>query len=124
MNLNFLFAQVSTVYTFTDSVGTYSPIVGDTIVAKATHTSTDPFQLNDVNYGPNRIPFIFTFNGYDYNEFYINSNGFITFGTTVPGAANYGSISSSESYKGAISAFLILSDCSELLLISSAQLLL
>ena len=104
--LNFnLSAQVATVYTFTDSLGTYNPIVGDTIVALATHTSTDPFQLNDVNYGPNRIPFIFTFNGYDYNEFNINSNGFITFGNTIPGPANYGPISSSEAYKGAISGF-------------------
>lgn len=102
-NIN-IFANVATGYTFRDSIGTYSEINGDTI-AKATHTSIDPFQLNDVTYGPFALPFTFTFNCLDYTSYFVNSNGFITFGPTAPVLANYGPISSSESYEGAISAF-------------------
>ncbi|MEO7356770.1 MAG: hypothetical protein ABIY50_04560 [Ignavibacteria bacterium] len=99
-----LFAQVATSYTFSSSLGVYNELPGDTVVAIASHTSIDPYQLNDVNYGPNRIPFIFKFNGVNYSDFMINSNGFITFGTTAPGISNYGPISSSETYSGAVSA--------------------
>ena len=98
-------AQVATSYTFSQSSGIYSTITGDTTVAIASHTSIDPFQLNDVNYGTNHIPFIFKFNGVDYSDFTINSNGFITFGATAPTVTNYGAIASSESYSGAVCAF-------------------
>lgn len=99
-----LIAQVSN-YTFSQHPGTYTEISGDTIVAAASHTSIDPYQLNDVTYGPNHIPFAFPYNGVVYSNFMINSNGFITFGATSPGNSNYGPLSSSESYEGAVSAF-------------------
>lgn len=102
MNAN-SFSQVAS-YTFTSSMGTYVPISGDTI-AKATHTSIDPFQLNDVTYGPFPLPFPLAFNCRDYTSYFVNSNGFITFGPTAPAVANYGPIASSEVYEGAISAF-------------------
>lgn len=98
-----LFAQVST-YEFRDSIGTYSEIVGDTI-ASATHTSQDPGNLNDVTYGSFALPFIFTFNCFDYTSYFVNSNGYITFGSTAPAVANYIPISSSETYEGTVSAF-------------------
>ncbi len=99
-----IFAQVAG-YTYSDYSGSYNEITGDTIVAFSTSTITNPFDLDDVTYGPNSIPFIFKFNGIDYNSFYINSNGFITFGSTPPVAANYGSIAATEVYDGAVSAF-------------------
>jgi hypothetical protein len=99
------FSQVATNYTFSQSSGVYNQISGDSIVAISTHTSTDPLQLNDINFGPNHIPFNFKFNGINYSDFMINSNGFITFGATAPTVTNYGSIESSESYNGAVSAF-------------------
>ena len=101
-NIN-IYAQVSG-YTFRDSMGTYNEIVGETI-AIATHTSQDPGNLNDVTYGPFALPFTFTFNCMNYTNYFVNTNGFITFGPTAPAIANYGPIESSETYEGAISAF-------------------
>ncbi len=98
------FANVGSEYIFTQFIGVYNEIDGDTI-AKATHTSIDPFNLNDVTYGSLALPFTFVFNCNDYTSYFINTNGFITFGVTAPSVANYGSISSSETYEGAISAF-------------------
>ncbi len=98
-----IFAQVSD-YVFSNFPGTYTEVAGDT-VARATHTSIDPFQLNDVTYGPLALPFNFVFNCLDYNSYFINSNGFITFGPTAPALANYGPITSSETYEGAVSGF-------------------
>ncbi|MBK7253437.1 MAG: hypothetical protein IPI04_05845 [Ignavibacteria bacterium] len=100
-NLN-LFAQVVS-YTFRDSTGIYNEINGDTL-AIATHKS-GPGNLNDVNFGPFALPFIYTFNCIDYTSYFVNTNGFITFGPTTPALANYGPVSSSEAYEGAISAF-------------------
>ncbi len=98
-----LSAQVVT-YTFRDSIGTYNEITGGNIIAIGTHTSQDPGNLNDVNYGPFALPFIYTYNCLDYDSYYVNSNGFITFGT-APGISNYNPISSGETYEGAVSAF-------------------
>ncbi|MBK8983672.1 MAG: hypothetical protein IPM38_15485 [Ignavibacteria bacterium] len=98
------FSQVAS-YTFNDSMGTYNEIIGDNIIAVATHTSQDPGNLNDVTYGPFALPFIYTFNCMDYTSYYVNSNGFITFGPTAPGISNYSPIASGEAYEGAISAF-------------------
>ncbi|HMS33717.1 MAG TPA: T9SS type A sorting domain-containing protein [Ignavibacteria bacterium] len=103
LNVN-LFAQVVT-YTFRDSAGTYNEITGGNLIAAATHTSQDPGNLNDVTYGPFALPFIFTFNCLDYTSYYVNSNGFITFGPTAPGISNYNPVSSGEAYEGAVSAF-------------------
>ena len=99
-----LSAQIAS-YTFNDSIGTYNEIAGQNIIASATHTSQDPGNLNDVTYGPFALPFTFTFNCRDYTSYFVNSNGFITFGPTAPGISNYGPLSSGEAYEGAISAF-------------------
>jgi len=99
-----LSAQVAA-YTFSNHPGTYTEIDGDTVVAVATSTITNPMTLDDVTYASNRIPFSFRFNGVAYTNFAINTNGFITFGTTPPVAANYGPIAATETYDGAISGF-------------------
>ncbi len=98
------FSQVSS-YTFLQHPGTYTEITGDTVIAISTSTITNPFDLDDVTYPSNHIPFPFTFNGTTYSNFAINTNGFITFGTTASVAANYGPIASTEFYDGAASAF-------------------
>jgi len=92
-------------YTFSQYQGTYNEIAGDTTVAFSTSTITNPMDLDDVTYPSNRIPFNFRFNGAVYTNLAINTNGFITFGTTPPVAANYGSISATETYDGAVSGF-------------------
>ncbi|MBK9225963.1 MAG: hypothetical protein IPL67_02605 [Ignavibacteria bacterium] len=103
ININ-LFAQVAN-YTFSQYQGTYSEIPGDTVVAFSTSTITNPLDLDDVTYPSNRIPFPFTFNASTYTNLAVNTNGFITFGTTPPVAANYGPIAATETYDGAVSAF-------------------
>ncbi|MEO8665233.1 MAG: hypothetical protein ABI462_07040 [Ignavibacteria bacterium] len=98
------FAQVSD-YIFSSHPGTYSEITGDTIVAFSTSTITNPMDLDDVTYPSNHLPFPFSFNGTAYTTFAINTNGFITFGTVPPVAANYGPIAATETYDGAVSGF-------------------
>lgn len=61
-------------YTFAQSVGTYTPISGGTVLA----TSCD-----DNNYNANAIPFTFNYNGTDYTQFSVNCNGFLAMGAAV-----------------------------------------
>lgn len=103
VNFN-LSAQVSD-YSFSQYSGTYTEIAGDTTVAFSTSTITNPMNLDDVTYPSNSIPFPFKFNKVSYTNFAINTNGFITFGTTPPVAANYGPIAATEVYDGAVSGF-------------------
>lgn len=87
------FSQVAN-YTFSESAGTYNAITG-----------TDAHALGwDDAVTSVPIGFNFSFNGNNYTTCSINSNGYITFGTTTPGTKNYTPISSNQTYSGAISA--------------------
>jgi hypothetical protein len=89
------FAQVAN-YTFSQSSGTYT----------ALPTSTTLFTTAwDDNVGSVTIPFTYKFNGVGYTAASVNSNGYITFGTTPSGSTNYSAISSTTAYDGAIAAF-------------------
>lgn len=98
-------AQVATNYMFSQSVGTYTPIVGGTVVASFTGT-TGALSMDDVTYTlpAGTIPFTFNFDGTGYTGLHINSNGFIAFGATAPANATYTPLSSATAYAGAISA--------------------
>lgn len=98
-------AQVATNYMFSQSVGTYTPITGGTVVASYTGTSGAP-SMDDVTYTlpAGTIPFTFNFDGTGYTGLHINSNGFIAFGATAPANATYTPLSSTTAYAGAISA--------------------
>ena len=89
-------AQVAN-YTFTESSGTYTALTSP--------TTAIPAVWNDV-VTANTIPigFTFGFNGTNYTTCSINSNGFITFGSTVSATNNYLPISTNTAYSGAISA--------------------
>ncbi len=92
-------AQVAA-YTFSGS-GT-----GQTYTAISTGTAVFGSTTWDDNVATNvPINFNFTFNGAVYTTANISSNGFITFGTTAPTTTNFSPISSTEAYKGAISAY-------------------
>lgn len=95
-------AQVSSLQ-FTQTSGSYTEITGDTTVASATGTSGTA-GLDDVIYSSNTLPFNFTYNGTSYSNVVISSNGFITFGATLPATTLYGPISATTAYAGAISA--------------------
>src|SRR5262245_46086399 len=97
-------AQVGTVYTFAQSVGTYTPITGGTQLAVCTGTS-GAASIDDVTYPSVALPFSFIFEGAPYSAVNVNSNGFLTFGGAVPTAATYAAISSTTAYNGAVAAF-------------------
>ncbi|GAA4352171.1 hypothetical protein GCM10023185_11570 [Hymenobacter saemangeumensis] len=90
-------------YGFTQTQGTYTPITGGTQVAVVTGNSTSgDTSLDDVGYAV-ALPTPFTFAGGSQTNIVINTNGSITFGTTAT-TSNYGPISSTATYAGAIAA--------------------
>ncbi len=99
-------AQVST-YIFSQSSGTFTAITGGTVVATAT-ANAGAAAMDDVNYTlpAATIPFTFTFNGVGYTTLNINSNGYLTFGATLPPAGSpYTPISDNTGYAGAVAAW-------------------
>lgn len=95
------FAQVAA-YTFSQASGTYTAITGGTVVATSTGTS-GAASIDDVNFPSQTIPFTFAFSGVGYTSYTINSNGYITFGATLPPTGSpYTPISSTVGYSGAI----------------------
>ena len=70
-------AQVSS-YSFTQYFGNYTPITGGTVLASGTSSYDDNI------YTISALPFAFNFNGATYTSIYVSSNGFITFGGTIP----------------------------------------
>jgi hypothetical protein len=88
-------SQVSSLYTFATSAGTYTAITGGTAI----YSTTFDDGVTNVT-----IP-SFNFNGTNYTSANISTNGFITFGATAPAANYYNPISGTTAYSGAISAF-------------------
>ncbi len=85
---------------------TYTPIPYGTSPVNVTLANSGVNGIGDDNYisGAVNIGFTFTFNGKNYTQCYISSNGFITFGS-APTATNYTPISSIETYDGAIAVY-------------------
>lgn len=98
------YSQVSALYVFSQSMGTYTPLAGGTVVAQASGT-TGAAALDDVNYTSVTIPFTFNFNGVPYTSLTINTNGYITFGSTTPSTTTYSPISATTGYAGAVVGF-------------------
>ena len=100
------FTQVSA-YTFTESIGTYTPITGGTVVATATGAGMGAPSLDDTIYNlpTGTIPFSFTFDGIPYTGLNISTNGFITFGIIPPVGTSYTPLSATLAYAGAVSVF-------------------
>jgi hypothetical protein len=91
---NITFAQVAN-YGFTQSAGTYTTPSG--------FNNASPNNWDDAVTNIS-IGFNFTFNGTTYTTCNVNTNGYITFGTTAPSSTNFTPLSSTEGYAGAISA--------------------
>jgi hypothetical protein len=87
-------AQV-TGYTFSQSTGTYTPVTGTVIQAAGW----------DDNVSSVALPFTFNFNGIAYTSVSINTNGYITFGTTTSSGSFYSPISATVAYGGVVAAF-------------------
>ena len=87
-------AQVSA-FTFTTTNNTYMPITGQNVF---------PSTWDDEN-GSVSIGFTYTLNGTTFSSVNVNSNGYVTLGSTIPGTTGFTPISATDAYNGAIAAF-------------------
>lgn len=94
-------AQVNA-YSFNQSLATYDAIGGGTVLGTATANS-GAASLYNVSYSAS-MPFSFNFNGENFNNIKISSNGYITFGGTDDPIGST-PISGDMNWKGAVSAW-------------------
>jgi hypothetical protein len=87
---------------FTSSAGTYTEITGGTLIGSA-GPGVGADYLDDVTFQDLPIPFTFAFNGNNYTNFNLNTNGFLTFGNVFTNS--YSPISATTAYAGVIAAF-------------------
>ncbi|MBK9401536.1 MAG: fibronectin type III domain-containing protein [Bacteroidetes bacterium] len=92
-------------YSFQSAAETYQPLIGGTTLITATDSLNNTTSLNSyVSTLPiGVIPFVFYYNGSGYTNCTVNSNGYLTFGTSA--ATNVNPISSTANYAGALAAF-------------------
>ncbi|MGV3697505.1 Ig-like domain-containing protein, partial [Flavobacterium sp.] len=95
-------------YTFSQNSGTFTPLSASrTIVFTATAAATsDPGLGDDRNFtlAAGTIPFTFNFNGTGYTGVNINTNGYVTFGATLPTSTDRNGISNTTAWSGSIVA--------------------
>lgn len=95
-------------YTFSQSSGVYAPLSASrTVVFLATAGATlDPGLGDDMNFTlpAGTIPFTFNFDGTGYTGININTNGYVTFGATLPLTSDRSGISNSTAWNGSIVA--------------------
>lgn len=72
-------AQLIPLYPFSQSVGTYVPLTGGTVLGTTTATS-GAAGLDDITYGVT-LPFAFPYNGSSYTSVQVQSNGHVALGT-------------------------------------------
>ncbi len=87
-------AQLNTLYGFTQTAGTFTPITGGQVLAQTTFDDA-VVQID--------VPTFF-FNGSYYSALQVSTNGFMTVGD-APATTNYLPISTTATYQGAISPF-------------------
>jgi hypothetical protein len=91
------FSQVSSGYTFS-----YSTSPGHTAVSGGTVLGSN--SVNDANYTV-PIGFTFNYNGTDYTQVGVNSNGFLYFGSTAPAVNEYAPLSSASAMVGVVAGY-------------------
>ena len=97
-------AQVSA-YTFAQLSGTYTELTSGTVLGTTSGNTFGTPSLDTEIYNLNALPFTFNYNGIDYNQIYVSSNGFITFGSTAPLGTNNSPLSNTAAYQGAVAAW-------------------
>lgn len=89
-------AQPGTSYSFSSSIGTYTPITAGTVLISGTNWNNQRYTVT--------LPAPFWFDGAWYSTMYVTANGYITFGSMMANN-NYTPLSSAAGYSGAISPF-------------------
>jgi hypothetical protein len=84
-------------YTFSESVTSYSTLSSSTAIFAQPWTDAISPAI--------ALPFTFNYDGVNYTQCRVSTNGFITFGTTAPLATTYLPLSAITGYAGAISVF-------------------
>lgn len=97
------FAQVAG-YTFGYSAGTYTEITGGTVLGTCDVGGSLATSLDNVTYWNVPIPFFFPFNGRQYTQVGVNSNGYLIFGGSTA-LAESGQLSSSTAAEGVVVAY-------------------
>jgi hypothetical protein len=90
-------AQVASLYTFSQSVGTYTPVTAGTILGTATSANT----LDDTTFGVT-LPFPFPYEGIPQTQVQVQTNGHLAFGTAT--TTTYTPLSSTTVTPGYVSA--------------------
>lgn len=83
---NYSFAQPG--YSFSSASGTYTAITGGTQHSTGSGMDDATFLVT--------LPFTFNFNGSAYTQVYLSENGYLSFGSTNPGASTRSAISSTN----------------------------
>jgi hypothetical protein len=99
-----LYAQVSA-YSFAQLSGTYTELTSGTVLGTTSGNTFGTPSLDAEVYNLNSLPFAFSFDGVPYNQIYVSSNGFITFGSTAPTGGNNSPLSNVATYDGAVAAW-------------------
>jgi len=71
-------AQLSSVYTFSQTTGTYSQITGGSVALNGASLDNQRTAVS--------LPFAFSLNGVSYTTAYLAANGYLSLGTTDPGS--------------------------------------
>lgn len=99
-----MYAQISA-YTFAQLSGTYTELTSGTVLGTTTANTGAVATLDAEVYNLNALPFTFNYNGVNYSQIYVSSNGFITFGSTAPAGNNNSPLSNVATYEGAVAAW-------------------
>lgn len=90
-------AQVGTFYTFSQTVGTYAPVTGGTVIATATSANT----LDDATFAVT-LPFSFIYDNAPQTQVQVQTNGHLAFGTAT--TTTYTPLSSTTVTPGYVAA--------------------
>ena len=104
-HFNAVFAQTVANYSFTQSTGTYTALAAPTTISFGATTTTWDDNEQPVLFSSVTPAFAFSFNGVAMTNVRVNSNGYVTFGSTASSTTGYTPISASTAYTGAIAAF-------------------
>ena len=97
--------QLSSYYTFSQSVGTYTALPSPTVLITASSNTFGNAGFPDDQVYTQSLPCSFVFNGTSYSTVYISANAYVTFGT-APAGNNYSPLSNGTAYAaGTISAW-------------------